>query len=91
MHAGVQRVFISGTISRRSIRCGLKTWRECADKVCEQQAVEVSAGQDLPIVTRQGVPSCRLSSEQETYRLTSSVPAAADLLRTRVVVVREAR
>jgi hypothetical protein len=91
MHAGVQRVFIPGTIPGKSIRCGLKTWRECADKVCEQQAAEVSSRQDLPIVTRQGVPSCRLSIGQETYRLASSVPAAADLLHTNVVVVHEAR
>ena len=58
---------------------------------CELQAVEVSARQDLPIVTRQGVPSRHLSSGQETCRPTSSVPAAADLIRTYVVAVREAR
>ena len=91
MHAEVQISFIPGPILKGNICCGLKTWRECADTVCELQAVEVSARQDLPIVSRQGLPSRRLSTVRETCRPTSFVPAAADLIRTYVVAVREAR
>jgi hypothetical protein len=74
-----------------NICCGLKTWKQCADKARREDGVEVSTRQGLPTVTRQGVPSPLPSTVPETCRPTSFVPAAAAPLHKIVVAVREAR
>lgn len=57
--------------------CGLKTWKERADKVRAEEIVEVRTGQALPNLAGQGVPSCRVCSAPETSHPTSSVPDAS--------------
>lgn len=73
------------------MRCELKTWEEPADKTYEKNAAAVCTGQPLPVVTRQGVPSCPLLRAPETNHPGSFVPAASVRAGTGAAVARGGR